>query len=311
MQTDVATPDAERTPSSWIERLPAAARPYARLARLDRPAGTWLLFWPCAWGLAAGGGLQIPAAAGGLRGQWWLLPLFGFGAMAMRGAGCVYNDIVDRDLDRAVARTRDRPLASGAVSVRAAAAWLVVLALCALPVLLALRPLAAAVALASLLLVAAYPFMKRLTWWPQAWLGLTFNWGIPVAWSAVATPSAAMVLLYGAGIAWTLGYDTIYALQDLEDDALAGIKSSARALGPRARAGVAGFYAATVALLGGGLWLVRPEPLTLAALLPAAAQLAWQVVHLRDRSPAMALALFRSNRAAGLLIFAACIVAGR
>ncbi len=234
----------------------------------------WLLFWPCGWGLAAGGGLIT---------HWWLLPLFLVGAVAMRGAGCVYNDIVDRDLDRSVARTRNRPVASGAVSVRAATVWLVVLALCALPVLLALRPLAAGIALGSLALVAAYPFMKRITWWPQAWLGLTFNWGVPVAWSAVAEPSLAMVLLYAAGVAWTLGYDTIYALQDIEDDALAGIKSSARALGSRARAGVAAFYAATVALLASALWQVRPHPLVLLAAAPAAMHLAWQVAALRAR----------------------------
>jgi 4-hydroxybenzoate polyprenyltransferase len=298
---DRATPDAERAPSTWVDRLPMRLRPYARLARIDRPAGMWLLFWPCGWGLGAGGGLVR---------HWWLLPLFLFGAVAMRGAGCVYNDIVDRDLDRSVARTRDRPVASGVVPLRAAWVWLVVLALCALPVLLALRPLAAGIALGSLALVAAYPFMKRITWWPQAWLGLTFNWGIPVAWSAVAAPSAAMALLYAAGVAWTLGYDTIYALQDIEDDALAGIKSSARALGARARAGIAGFYAATMGLLAAALWLVRPDPLTVLALLPAAAHFAWQVIVLRPADPARALALFRANRTAGLLVFAACAVAG-
>lgn len=298
---DRATPDAERAPSGWLDRLPAAARPYARLARFDRPAGMWLLFWPCGWGLAAGGGLVT---------HWWLLPLFLFGAIAMRGAGCVYNDIVDRDLDRSVARTRDRPVASGAVSVRAAWVWLVVLAVCALPVLFALRPLAAAIAVASLALVAAYPFMKRITWWPQAWLGLTFNWGIPVAWSAVATPSWALFLLYAAGVAWTLGYDTIYALQDIEDDALAGIKSSARALGAQTRTGVAIFYATMVALLAAALWRVRPDPLTMLALAPAAAHLAWQAATLRLADSTGALARFRANRTTGLLVFAACAVAG-
>ena len=297
----IATPDAETVPSSWIDRLPPAWRPYARLARFDRPAGMWLLFWPCGWGLAAGGGLVT---------RWWLLPLFLFGAIAMRGAGCVYNDIVDRDLDRAVARTRDRPVASGAIAVGAAWVWLVILALCALPVLLALRPLAREIALGSLGLVAAYPFMKRITWWPQAWLGLTFNWGIPVAWTAVAAPSAAMALLYAAGIAWTLGYDTIYALQDIEDDALAGIKSSARAMGARARAGVALFYAAMTGLLVAALWLVRPDPLILLALVPAAAQVGWQAATLRIDDPAGALARFRANRTTGLLVFAACAVAG-
>ncbi len=306
----IATPDAETVPSSWVDRLPAKARPFARLARFDRPAGMWLLFWPCGWGLAAAGGLRPAVAAGGLVSHWWLLPLFLAGAIAMRGAGCVYNDIVDRELDRSVARTRDRPVASGAVSVRAAWAWLVVLALCALPVLLALRPLAAGIALGSLALVAAYPFMKRITWWPQAWLGLTFNWGVLVAWSAVAAPSLAMALLYAAGVAWTLGYDTIYALQDIEDDALAGIRSSARALGGAAQAGVALFYTLTVGALAGALWLVRPDPLTLLAVLPAAVHLASQTVRLRDRSPATALRLFRGNRLAGFLVFAACAVAG-
>ena len=298
---DLATPDAERAPSSWIERLPAALRPYARLARFDRPIGSWLLFWPCGWGLAAGGGMVS---------HWWLLPLFLFGAVTMRGAGCVYNDIVDRDLDRSVARTRDRPVASGAVPVTRAWVWLTLLALCALPVLLALRPLAAGVAVGSLALVAAYPFMKRITWWPQAWLGLTFNWGALVGWTAVAEPSWAMALLYAAGLFWTLGYDTIYALQDIEDDALAGIKSSARALGSGARAGVAAFYAVAVGLAAAALWLVHPDPLTILALVPAAAHFAWQVATLSDHDPARALRLFRANSTAGLLIFAACAVAG-
>ena len=296
---DTATPDA--TPRSWVEALPAAARPYARLARLDRPAGSWLLFWPCGWGLALGGGLAS---------HWWLLPLFGLGAVTMRAAGCVYNDIVDRDLDARVARTRDRPVASGRISVRAAWVWLVLLALCALPVLLALRPLAAAVAVASLGLVVGYPFMKRVTWWPQAWLGLTFNWGALVGWIAVAEPGRAMLLLYAAGVFWTLGYDTIYALQDLEDDALAGIKSSARALGSRARAGVAGFYAAALALLAAAVWAVRPDPLALLALLPVAVHFAWQVASLRDYEPARALRLFKSNIAAGALVFAGLATVG-
>ncbi len=294
---DTASPDAERAPSTWVDALPAAARPYARLARFDRPIGSWLLFWPCGWGLAAGGGLVS---------HWWLLPLFLFGAVAMRGAGCVYNDIVDRDLDRSVARTRSRPIASGSISVTRGWVWLVVLAMCALPVLLALRPLAAGVAIGSLALVAAYPFMKRITWWPQAWLGLTFNWGVLVGWTAVADPSWAMVVLYAAGLCWTLGYDTIYALQDIEDDALAGIKSSARALGAGARGGIAVFYAATVGLSGAALWLARPGSPWLLALLPAAAHFGWQVASLSDHDSARALRLFRSNRAAGFLIFAAC-----
>ena len=176
----IATPDAETAPSSWVDRLPPRLRDYARLARFDRPIGSWLLFWPCAWGLAL---------AGGLRDHWPLLLWFFAGSVAMRGAGCVYNDIVDRDLDARVARTRDRPLASGRVGLRAAWTWLILLALVGLVVLLQLRWQAQLVALGSLALVAAYPFMKRVTWWPQAWLGLTFNWGALVAWMAVDDPS--------------------------------------------------------------------------------------------------------------------------
>ena len=301
-----ATPDAEgatpdAAPAGWIDALPAAIRPYVRLARLDRPAGSWLLFWPCAWGVALADGLVADAM---------LIIWFGIGSLAMRAAGCVWNDIIDRDLDAKVARTRARPIASGAISVGKALAFAIALSLVGLVVLLQLRPLAQATAAASLALVAAYPFMKRITWWPQAWLGLTFNWGALVGFVAVAEPAPAMALLYAGGIAWTLGYDTIYALQDIEDDAMAGIKSSARALGPRARIGVAGFYAAALALWGGALWLVRPDPLALLALLPLALHLGWQVARLGDISPQNALMLFRANRSAGLLVFAACAVAG-
>ncbi len=296
---DRATPDAVTI--GWIARLPAGVRPYARLARLDRPAGSWLLFWPCAWGLAL---------AGGLVSHWPLLLWFGAGALAMRAAGCVWNDIVDRDLDAQVARTRDRPVASGAVSVRAALAFAVALSLVGLVVLLQLRGLAQGIALGSLLLVAGYPFMKRITWWPQAWLGLTFNWGALVGFAAVADPAPAMLLLWAGGIAWTLGYDTIYALQDIEDDAMAGIKSSARALGARARAGVAAFYALALLLWAAAFRAVHGDPLVVAALLPLALHFGWQVLRLADRSPDNALRLFRANRGAGALMFLATAVAG-
>ncbi len=291
------TPDAVHT--VWIDRLPAAWRPYARLARIDRPAGSWLLFWPCAWGVAL---------ADGLVADWALIIWFAAGSIIMRAAGCVWNDIIDRNLDAQVERTRARPIASGAVSVRSAMAWALVLSLLGLVVVLHLRPLAQLVAIASLLLVAGYPFMKRITWWPQAWLGLTFNWGALVGYVAVANPAPAMVLLYTGGIAWTLGYDTIYALQDIEDDAMAGIKSSARALGPRARGGVAGFYMAALALWAAAVWAARPDPLALLTLLPLAMHFGWQVWRLADLSSENALALFRANRTAGLLMFAACAV---
>jgi 4-hydroxybenzoate polyprenyltransferase len=295
---DSATPDAQ---PSWIDQLPARFRPYARLARLDRPAGSWLLFWPCAWGLALAGGLWTNTV---------LLLWFALGSIAMRAAGCVWNDIIDRDLDAQVARTRNRPVASGAIPVRHALAFAIALSLIGLVVVLQLRLAAQITAIASLGLVAAYPFMKRITWWPQAWLGLTFNWGALVGYVAVAGPDTVMLLLYAGGIAWTLGYDTIYALQDIEDDAMAGIKSSARALGPRARGGVAAFYAAALVLWAAALYLTNPDPLVFAALLPLAVHFGWQVRALADTSPTNALALFRANRTAGLLMFLATAVVG-
>ena len=293
-------PDSEQR--SLLARLPFPARAFVQLARFDRPIGAWLLFWPGAWAIAL---------AGGARQEPWLFAWFGLGALAMRGAGCVYNDIVDRDLDARVARTASRPLASGAVSLRAAWLWLVALCLVGLVVLLHLRPAAQLVALASLAPVAAYPFMKRITWWPQAWLGIVFSWAALVGWPAVTGAFASPAFwLYGGAIAWVIGYDTIYALQDIEDDALAGVKSSARALGSRVRGGVAGFYAVAVALWGAALWQVRPEPLALAALAPAALHLGWQVATLDTADPASALDRFRANRNAGLLVLLACLVVG-
>jgi 4-hydroxybenzoate polyprenyltransferase len=293
------TPDA--VSAGWIGMLPAAWQPYARLARLDRPAGAWLLFWPCAAGVAL---------AGGLVADWALIVWFGIGSIAMRAAGCVWNDIIDRDLDAQVARTRDRPVASGVISVKAALAFAIALSLIGLIVVLQLRPLAQAIAVASLGLVAAYPFMKRITWWPQAWLGLTFNWGALVGYAAITDPALPMALLYAGGVAWTLGYDTIYALQDIEDDAMAGIKSSARALGPKARAGVAGFYIVALLFWAAALWLQQGDALAVVALLPLALHFLWQWRGLADTGPQTALTLFRANRSAGLLLFAACATVG-
>jgi 4-hydroxybenzoate polyprenyltransferase len=296
---DRATPDAVKR--SWVEWLPASTRPYARLARFDRPIGTWLLFWPCAWGVAL---------AGGMPRDIYLLLLFGLGSIAMRGAGCVYNDIVDRNLDAQVARTRDRPLASGRVSVRAAWNWLFALCLVGLLVLIQLRPVAQGIALGSLALVAAYPYMKRITWWPQAWLGLTFNWGALVAWAAVTNELAApALLLYAAGLFWTLGYDTIYALQDIEDDALAGIRSSARRLAGNVRQGVAIFYGAALLCLIAALLMVRAYPLAWLMFAATAAHFTWQVRTVSADDPVRALQLFRSNAVAGFLAFLACFVA--
>ena len=300
MSTTETVPDTEYR--GLMRLLPAAARPYALLARFDRPIGWWLLFWPGAWAVALSGRAIL---------RWDLILWFLLGSIAMRGAGCVYNDIVDRDLDRQVARTAARPLASGAVSVRAAWTWLGVLCLVGLVVLIQLRPFAAGVAVASLAPVAAYPFMKRITWWPQAWLGIVFSWAALVGWAeapdAEWTPG---LLLYAGSVLWVIGYDTIYALQDLEDDALVGVRSSARRLGAWVRPGVAAFYAAALALWAAAFWTLRPDPLALIALVPLAIHLAWQVATLVPADGGNALRRFRSNRLAGLLMFAACFVVG-
>ena len=292
-------PDSER--SGLIGALPAAVRPYASLMRLDRPIGTWLLFWPCAWSVALAG----------IDGRWALFAWLLLGALAMRSAGCAYNDIVDRDLDARVERTRLRPLASGRLSLKAAWALVAGLSAVGLVVLLQLEPAAQLVALASIAPVAAYPFMKRITWWPQAWLGLVFSWGALVGWPAVTGrfELPALILWFGS-IFWVIGYDTLYAIQDIEDDALVGVKSSARALGGRARLGIGICY--TFASLGwaAAIWLVRPQPLALVALAPAAIHLAWQVARADPADGAGALALFRSNRFTGLLLFLAFLTVG-
>ena len=292
-------PDSERT--GLIGALPAAIRPYASLMRVDRPIGTWLLFWPCAWGVALAG----------VRGEWALFGWLLVGAFAMRSAGCAYNDIVDRDLDKSVERTRLRPLASGRVSVRAAWALVVGLSLVGLLVLFQLGGIAKLVALLSLAPVVAYPYMKRITWWPQAWLGRVFSWGALVGWPAVTGSFAGPALLLWLGsIFWVIGYDTLYAVQDIEDDALVGVKSSARALGDRVKAGVGLCYA--LALLGwaAAIWSVRPDPLALLALALAAAHLGRQVVRADPNDGEGALALFRSNRFTGLLLFAGFLAVG-
>ncbi|MEM8827369.1 MAG: 4-hydroxybenzoate octaprenyltransferase [Pseudomonadota bacterium] len=303
--TDLATPDAPKR--SLVDALPQPLRSYARLARLDRPIGTWLLFWPCAWGVLLAG---QPAR------DLYLLPLFFVGALAMRSAGCVYNDIVDRDLDARVERTRHRPVASGAVSVGAAWIFLILLSLVGLLVLVQLPPIAAFIALASLALVAAYPFMKRITWWPQAWLGLTFNWGALVGYAAVAGRiDAAALLLYAAGVFWTLGYDTIYALQDIEDDALAGIKSSARRLSEhdlgerRLGTGIAVFYILATAALATALVIAFGTVAAFPAVLLFGGHLLWQLRGADWTRADIALARFRSNASAGALAALAILIA--
>ena len=292
-------PDSERR--GLIGLLPAPLRPFASLMRIDRPVGTWLLYWPCAWSVALAG----------VGGRWDLFAWLLVGAFAMRSAGCAYNDIVDRDLDARVERTRLRPLPSGRVGVRAAWALVVALSLVGLLVLLQLESTAQVIAVGSLGLVAAYPFMKRITWWPQAWLGLVFSWGALVAWPAVtgAFEPPALLLWLGS-IFWVVGYDTLYAIQDMEDDALVGVRSSARALGAGARTGIAIFYGLALAGWGAAIWLVRPQPLALLALLPAAIHLGNQAVRADPTDGPGALALFRSNRFAGLLLFLGFLTIG-
>jgi 4-hydroxybenzoate polyprenyltransferase len=269
--------------------------------RLDRPIGSWLLYWPCAWSVALAG----------VGERWSLFGWLALGAVAMRSAGCVYNDIIDRDLDAQVERTRLRPLASGRVKLRAAWVLLVLLSLVGLVVLLQLERTAQLVALGSLALVAAYPFMKRITWWPQAWLGLVFSWGALVGWPAVTGELAwPPLLLWLGSVAWVVGYDTLYAVQDKEDDALVGVRSSARRLGAQVRLGVGVCYALALLGWGAALWSVRPDWLALVALLPAALHLARQVVRADPNDGELALRLFRSNRFAGLLVFAAMLVVG-
>ena len=303
--TDTASPPRVQVPDSeyagLVARLPQLPRDLAMLARFDRPIGWWLLFWPCVWAVWLGGGAERIGLV------LWLLA----GSIAMRGAGCVYNDIVDADLDRQVERTAARPVASGRVSRKRAWAWLGLLCLVGLVVLLQLRGAAQLVALASLLPVAAYPFMKRITWWPQVWLGLVFSWGALVGWVEVLhTRFDVLAALYAGCLLWVVGYDTIYALQDREDDALVGIRSSALRLGSGVRSGVGGFYAGALVCWAFGFWSLRPDPLALLALLPMALHLGWQVATLDPADGGNALARFRANRFAGLLMALACLVVG-
>ena len=297
--SDSIVPDTQAR--GLLALLPDTPRALALLARFDRPIGWWLLFWPGAW---------ATALAGGGKEHWPLILWLLVGSIAMRGAGCVFNDIVDRDLDKKVARTAARPLASGAISVRTAWAWLILLCLIGLVVLLQLRLAAQIVALGSLALVAAYPFMKRITGWPQLWLGLVFSWAALVGWSEVmGALTAPGLMLYGGTIFWVVGYDTIYALQDREDDALIGIGSSALSMGRHVRAGVSLCYMLALTLWAAAIWQVRPQLLAIAALLPTAVHLAWQAATLKEDG-IDPLRKFRSNRFAGLLMFMGCLVVG-
>jgi 4-hydroxybenzoate polyprenyltransferase len=286
----------------WVDRCtPAAWRPYLRLARLDRPIGTWLLLFPGWWGVAL--------AARGWP-DWWLMALFGIGAVAMRGAGCTLNDIADRDFDARVARTRTRPIASGAISVKQAIAFMALELAIGAAVLLSFNRTAILLGLLVLVLIATYPFMKRITYWPQFFLGLNFNWGALLGWAAVRGdlqwPAA---LLYAGGICWTLGYDTIYAHQDKDDDALVGIKSSALALGSRTRPFLFVFYLGAVALwAASGILAANAWPFWLGLAL-ATAQLLWQASAVDTEDSADCLAKFRSNRIVGWALLLGIVAA--
>ena len=289
----------------WVERfLPRPTRPYARLSRFDRPIGTWLLLLPCWWSTAMATG----ASGGGMPSVWFIL-LFAVGALAMRGAGCTYNDIVDRDFDAQVARSRSRPIPAGQVSVTQAWIFLVAQSLTGLLVLLQFNRFAIMVGLASLLVVAAYPFMKRITYWPQFVLGLAFNWGALMGWAAVLGElSLAPVLLYVGGILWTLAYDTIYAHQDKEDDVLIGLKSTALKFGEATRTWLIGFFSGAFVFIAAAAYLAGSGPIFYLGLLAAAAHAVWQLRKLDIDNPELCLKLFKSNRDLGLIIFAAFTV---
>jgi len=318
--TSAPLPDAG---SNWVDRhAPEGLKPWLKLGRFDRPVGIWLLLIPGWQGiaLALARYRQTPDAY-----DIWLFAGFALGACLMRAAGCAFNDIVDRDIDARVSRTALRPIPSGRISVRQAWAFIVACSLISLLVLVTLNWTAILLGLGSLFLVAAYPFMKRVTWWPQAWLGLTFNWGALMGFAAaaygtghllaaasratnvamVATSALPVILLYLGGVFWTLGYDTIYALQDIEDDAMVGVKSSARRLGSNVRRGVAVFYALAVVCAAAAGWLAGLGPLFGVGLVAWALHLAWQARRVRADDPALALRLFRSNRDAGLILLAA------
>jgi 4-hydroxybenzoate polyprenyltransferase len=302
--TGSATRVADST-GNWVDTIaPSWSRPYLRLARLDRPIGSWLLLMPCLWSAAL---------AAGVAHQLKTLPLdialFFVGSFAMRGAGCTWNDITDRDLDAKVERTRSRPIPAGQVSVRQALVFLIAQALIGLAVLLQFNRFAVWTGIASLLIVAIYPFMKRITWWPQIVLGLAFSWGALMGFAVTfGRLDAAAFVLYAGSIAWVIGYDTIYAHQDTDDDALIGIKSTARLFAERTRPALCIFYALAVVLIGGALVLAGAHVAAWIGLIAFAAHLAWQITRLEIGDPALCLRLFKSNRDAGLLLFAGLLV---
>jgi 4-hydroxybenzoate polyprenyltransferase len=287
--------------TGWVARLPAPWLPYLLLARVDRPIGTWLLFLPGLWGILLAGAAPRESVR--------LILLFAIGSLVMRAAGCVVNDLWDRDIDRKVARTAARPLASGVLRPRQALVFLAALLLVGLAILLQLNGLAQALGVASLLLVALYPLAKRVTWWPQLMMGFTFGFGAPLGYAAAAGRlDAAWAVLYGAAILWDLGFDTIYAHQDREDDALVGVRSTALLFGERTALFLAACYGGTVVLLALAGWLIGLSAWFYPVLLMPAVLLGRQVVALDIHDPASCLRLFRANREAGLAVAAAILV---
>jgi len=301
-QTIQAPTDSVAAP--WFASLPPRLKPWAQLMRLDRPIGAWLLFWPCVFGLVLGA-IADERNFTDWRDFFYVI-LFGIGTLVMRGAGCAFNDIIDRDFDAAVARTRGRPIPSGAITPRHAALFTAALCLIGLVILLQFNWFTVALGAASLLLVAAYPFMKRITWWPQAWLGLTFNWGALLGFAAqTGRLDIADGFLYAGLVFWTLGYDTIYAHQDKEDDALIGVKSTALLFGGQSGKWILRFYAIGFTLILASGFTDHAGWAFGVVMLAAGAHLLWQVKTLNIASADNCLMLFRANRVTGALIAAA------
>ena len=300
-----AQPRVADATGNWVDtRAPLWSRPYLRLARLDRPIGSWLLLLPCWWSAALAAALARDVSRLPL-----ILVLFLVGAFVMRGAGCTWNDITDRDLDAKVERTRSRPIPSGQVGVRQALAFLVAQALIGLAVLLQFNRFAIVTGIASLAIVAVYPFMKRITWWPQVVLGLAFSWGALMG-SAVILGQLGLpaLFLYAGSISWVIGYDTVYAHQDTEDDALIGVKSTARLFGAQTHRALIVFYSLAVILIGVALALSGAGVSAWIGLAAFAVHLGWQIARLKIDDPALCLRVFKSNRDAGLLLFAGLLV---
>ena len=310
MQPNIKVPShsgrvADAQKYSWVDHLaPKIARPYLRLARLDRPIGFWLLFWPCAMSLALG---AVASPSAGFN--YWSLGLFLLGAIVMRGAGCTFNDIVDQNIDKKVARTRSRPLPSGQLKRFQAIVFLVVQVLLGLAVLVQFNNFTVWLGVSSLALIVIYPFMKRITWWPQLFLGLAFSWGALIGWaSEFGQLLLPPLLLYAGAVLWTIGYDTIYALQDIEDDAMVGVKSTARLFGANARVLVALFYAGAFLL-----WVLAGRQagagiIFFYAMVLPAALLFWQVATLKTDNPANCLVRFKANHYVGLALTLALLI---